>query len=328
MLDQALQSRVGSHAVPSPPASILIVHQDRLGDRAVSLPMLRALRAAFANARIEVLARPAGGELLALLLGARYRSGYAVAGGSFLLHNRVLVPPRTRAGIGRLELIRPLLVLARSVASTGNLQPLTTTPSSPGQAEAGSSVPDPLTSLPLGPEQAKPSDVVVIGFHLGHGGEKARKWEPEHWAQLACLLAAEQCQLYVVAGPAEEHLLDEVRATLLSSDEGQAALTRCTLLAPRSLTELADALARIRVLVCADSGPMHVADALGVPLVALFDGEEHRVWGPQGQLAIVLRELQGTRCRFKSSCQTAACIHAIAPHRVAAEVSRLLQALS
>ena len=47
-------------------------------------------------------------------------------------------------------------------------------------------------------------------------------------------------------------------------------------------------LSEIDLLVALDSGPMHLADALGVPLIALFGPGQLPMWAPSGKFARVL----------------------------------------
>ena len=81
----------------------------------------------------------------------------------------------------------------------------------------------------------------------------------------------------VVGGQEEQSRVSEVL------EEGTTALN---LVGRLSLKELAACLRRARVLVTNDSGPMHVAAAVGTPVVALFGTEEAgshpRRWGPWG----------------------------------------------
>lgn len=65
------------------------------------------------------------------------------------------------------------------------------------------------------------------------------------------------------------------------------------------LPELCDVLRRCHLLVCVDSGPMHLAAALGVPTVALFGGEDPVTWGPYG--AAAHRGLQSLDARGRPS---------------------------
>jgi ADP-heptose:LPS heptosyltransferase len=82
------------------------------------------------------------------------------------------------------------------------------------------------------------------------------------------------------------------------------------------------------LMVTNDTGPMHVAAALGKPLVALFGPTEPRRTGPYGQLENVLRiELPCSPC-LKSRCHCEKpneCLNAISPAMVFERVRRQLQ---
>jgi ADP-heptose:LPS heptosyltransferase/glycosyltransferase involved in cell wall biosynthesis len=69
-----------------------------------------------------------------------------------------------------------------------------------------------------------------------------------------------------------------------SADQALARTSRTVidLVGRTSVPELCDVLRRCRLLVCVDSAPMHLAAALGTPLVALFGGEDSSLWGPYG----------------------------------------------
>jgi ADP-heptose:LPS heptosyltransferase len=62
-----------------------------------------------------------------------------------------------------------------------------------------------------------------------------------------------------------------------------------------ALRELMALLSCCDILVCNDSGPMHIADALDVPLVAIFEIGNPQWFGPSGARATVIEgELAGT----------------------------------
>ena len=82
------------------------------------------------------------------------------------------------------------------------------------------------------------------------------------------------------------------------------------------------------LMVTNDTGPMHVAAALGKPLVALFGPTEPRRTGPYGQLENVLRiDLPCSPC-LKSYCiyeKPNECLKAISPAMVFERVKCKLQ---
>ncbi len=113
-----------------------------------------------------------------------------------------------------------------------------------------------------------------------HGAEK--RWPPERFAELARLLDGRLGRQVVVTwGPGEEEL-----ARRVCEEAGGAAR-----LGPRtsSLLELAELLRRADAFVSADTGPMHLAAAVGTTCVALFGPKDPAVYRPWGAGHVVLR---------------------------------------
>jgi heptosyltransferase-1 len=82
------------------------------------------------------------------------------------------------------------------------------------------------------------------------------------------------------------------------------------------------------VMVTNDTGPMHVAAALGKPVVGLFGPTDPRRTGPYGQIEQVLRQPLPCAPCFKPTCanpKQMECLRTILPARVAAEVARRLK---
>mgnify|MGYP003744993505 CR=1 FL=1 len=104
--------------------------------------------------------------------------------------------------------------------------------------------------------------------------------------------------------------------------------TRCLDLTGRlSLPEMVEWIRAGELLVTNDTGPMHVAAALGRPVVALFGPTEPRRTGPYGQIERVLRAdlpcapCMSSRCRHLKPLE---CLTLIPPERVWQEVQRRL----
>jgi heptosyltransferase-1 len=92
-------------------------------------------------------------------------------------------------------------------------------------------------------------------------------------------LASEGVRSIVNYGPGEESLAREVEAT----SAGAARAMKC------SITELIALTRRARLFVGGDTGPMHLAAALAVPVVAIFGPTDPARNGPYGTRSIVLR---------------------------------------
>jgi heptosyltransferase-1 len=120
------------------------------------------------------------------------------------------------------------------------------------------------------------TDFVVLNPGAGWG---AKRWPAERYGQVAGKLASEGVRSIVNYGPGEESLAREVEA----AGAGAARAMKC------SITELIALTRRARLFVGGDTGPMHLAAALGVPVVAIFGPTDPARNGPYGTRSIVLR---------------------------------------
>lgn len=92
-----------------------------------------------------------------------------------------------------------------------------------------------------------------------------------------------------------------------------------------TLAELIVELRRLRLLLTNDTGTMHLAAALGVPVVAVFGSTEPLLTGPVGAPAIVLREqVECSPCFLRECPLDFRCMRAITPERVAEAVRQML----
>ncbi|MFL5734571.1 MAG: glycosyltransferase family 9 protein [Chloroflexia bacterium] len=114
----------------------------------------------------------------------------------------------------------------------------------------------------------------------------ARRYDPERYAEVARSLAAQTGLPIVVLGSERERDLVEYVTT-----HGRASELRIVPLAGRtSVPELAALIRRACLLIANDSGPMHIADAFGTPMVILFSGTElESQWRPRTALTRLLR---------------------------------------
>lgn len=102
----------------------------------------------------------------------------------------------------------------------------------------------------------------LIGVFPG-AGHQSRRWPLERFAELAdYMMRNEGVRVLVFAGPEEQSLIREVRTVFPA---GTLILDRLT------IPQLAAALARLAVLVSNDTGPMHIAAAVGTPVVVILD---------------------------------------------------------
>lgn len=142
---------------------------------------------------------------------------------------------------------------------------------------AAAGAPTALHSFPLPPGRAEgelPAGAFVLASPLA--GWRAKQWPLEYYARLAQRLRREAGVPLVLNGPPGERetLAGVADAVLYSS----------------SIEGLIDATRRAAAVVGVDSGPLHVAAALGRPGVAIFGPTDPAQTGPYGGAFTVLRE--------------------------------------
>lgn len=151
-----------------------------------------------------------------------------------------------------------------------------------------------------------------------------KRWPVEHFAKLARQLAAEHADVrFAVLGGKDEQPLAETICSTVPD--------RCSNLAGRtSLPEMVEWLRRCDLMVTNDTGPMHVAAALGKPVIGLFGPTEPRRTGPYGQLENVIQHRLPCAPCFKSRCawhNQMECLNAITPADVVKIARRQLESV-
>lgn len=119
---------------------------------------------------------------------------------------------------------------------------------------------------------------------------ETKRWPAASYGELARRMRARGLEVVVVIGPGEEEIGRQVAAA--------AGVPLPIAGAESDVAGLAGVLARLSVLVCNDSGPMHLAAAVGIRAVALFGPTDPRRTGPLGDRHLVLsRDIDCAPCR-------------------------------
>ncbi len=125
----------------------------------------------------------------------------------------------------------------------------------------------------------------VIGVSPGAAYGSAKRWLPERFAEAAVQLARERGAAIAIFGSKEEGPIAQLVLHAI-----QTAGLRCLNFAGRtSLQEFIDMAAACDLFLTNDSGPMHIASALGVPTVAIFGATDEGATGPTGTHSKVVR---------------------------------------
>ena len=148
-----------------------------------------------------------------------------------------------------------------------------------------------------------------------------KAWPPERFAELADRLTSQYGYQVLIGGSDQDiDLAQQIR---------QTAKSKPIIMAGRTTIKQFAAIARKSALfVGSDSGAMHIASAVGTPVVALFGPSSPREWGPRGgPVEVVYKEIDCRSC-FHPICARGEenCMRLIAVHEVCAAAQRLLLA--
>lgn len=326
---------------------ILVRAPNWIGDAVMAIPTLSALRARFPESRITLLAKPPvaalfehhpvidrllvyespgrhagmiglwrlvrsireGGFDLAFLLqnafeaalisaaaGIPERAGYAADGRRFLLTkslDKKTAPSHQREAYlhlmrlfgpeGRFEKSPYLVITEKEKQAASDLL-----------FEAGIARWDP-----------------VIGINPGAAYGSSKRWDPVRFAAVADRLQERSPgKVVIFGGPAEVPIAEEVRRNMKHPAVVVAGKT--------SVRMMMALIARCRLFVTNDSGPMHIASALGVPVVAVFGPTNPQATSPAGADDRIVRNkvdcapCTHRECPIDHRCMTGVSVEAVA----------------
>jgi heptosyltransferase II len=305
---------------------ILVRGPNWLGDAVMCEPALRGLRGLFPDAQVTLLVKPAVADLfvghpavtslltydskgrhagfsgkwalakqlrrqgfdlgvlfqnafeaafLTFLARVPRRYGYATDGRSLLLSDPVAVPdPRML-----IHQVRYYWDLLKPLGLTGDppVPELVVLPEEE-QAMVGRCAQGGLT----------PTDIVV-GINPGSTYGDAKRWLPERFAEVTERLCrtihtspGQQVSVVIFGAKGEERLGQEIAARLSSRSLVLSGAT--------TIRELMAAVKRCSLLLTNDTGPMHIASAFKVPVVAIFGPTDWRTTSPFGGAHAIVRE--------------------------------------
>jgi heptosyltransferase-2 len=159
---------------------------------------------------------------------------------------------------------------------------------------------------------ANPDFVVISPFTRW----KSKDWPLAHFIQ-AALELSELCPV-IVTGTAGDR--DAISAQLSSAAESDRVLN---LAGKLNLAELGELMSRAALVISGDSFPMHLASAVGAPLIALFGPTDERKTGPRSSNSEVVRPADCSRCDQPDCAR--ACLARIPVARVTALAQKTLE---
>ena len=291
------------------PFQILIRSSNWLGDAAMSVSAVRAIKSGRPDARVTIaapekiapmwklvpevdaiIAMP-GAQLLSSVRLLRREPSFDVA---------ILFPNSVRAALESWLTRIPRRVGYRGHSRRWLLNQIVPVPRKPGPPEhhslrflriareCGADTFDSDSSRPgflrstSNVQMAINRQPIKIGLCPGAEYGPAKRWLPKRFAEAAEKISAQSSVQWILFGtPRDATVGAEIAAAL-----GMHCVNR---VGQTTLEQLIDGLRECRLLLTNDTGTMHLAALLGVPVVAIFGSTEPRLTGPLGDGHIVLR---------------------------------------
>lgn len=320
----------GTHGEPR----FLIVRLGSLGDVVHAIPSAAALRAGFPNARIDWLVDPRYERLVQMVTAVDHVVALDPRAGVIRLLATIRELRRRHYSVAiDLQGLLKSAVLARLAGADRVVgfpqahlrEPLARTfytdAPDPGHTQhvvhknlaliAGLGVPVGEPVFPLEVPRAPVMDAVAaqLGeqpFALINPGAAwpNKRWPPQRFGAVAAAVRARfGWPSLVLWGPREAALANVVVAT-----SGGAAL----LAPPTSIVDLFAIAKAARVVVSGDTGPLHIAAAVGAPVVALFGPTRADRNGPWSAADQVVSSTEHCECLYERNCRRASpCIDEI-----------------
>ena len=150
----------------------------------------------------------------------------------------------------------------------------------------------------------------IVGINAGASFGAAKRWYPERFAGVAAELARRwEASIVLFGGPEEVELVDAIEKALNVYFINLAGKT--------TVRELMSLIKQCSFLVTNDSGPMHIAAAFGVPLVAVFGPTNHIGTAPYSKKSIIVRnEAACAPCKLRVCNTNHICMDSIQVEQV------------
>jgi ADP-heptose:LPS heptosyltransferase len=214
-------------------------------------------------------------NLIAWLTGAAVRWGYSTGGGAAVLTDALAYDAAAHVSLN-----------ARRLIERAAARPM------PARPESASRLVVPRDAVVQARRRLQNAVRPRIGVHVS-GGRASKQWHLDRFADAARAIAVARGATIVLTGSAADRPLVNVVRQQLSD------ISIIDLAGQLDLIELAAVLEDLDLLVTGDTGPMHLAAAMGTPTVALFGPSNPQRFGPTGNRSAILRvDLPCSPCGF------------------------------
>ncbi len=165
-----------------------------------------------------------------------------------------------------------------------------------------------------------------VVIHAGSGGySRARRWLPEHFAEVARQLKDDYNAKIVLVGGREDdgHLVEQMLDFELLNLVGET-----------TLPQLAEVIHGADLFIGSDSGVMHIAAATGTPVISIFGPSNADAWGPWpigGQSSILRSQVECSPCSYighsigaREGCAARSCMKLVCSEQVLEAARRII----
>lgn len=325
--------------------AIVIRFPNWIGDAVMALPGLDALRESVREGSVVVLAKPWVAGVIRMSPSADTVIEYLDPGehsgfrGRYRLAKKLKVQKFDGAVLFQNAFEAALLAWAARVPLRGGYdtdlrQMLMTHPVSRPDKKGGenhqvgyyielvrslgfSAEVDPVPRLVPEPYKGPGSRIVVLAPGASYG--PAKMWPADRYIQLGKRITEMGYSVFVMGSEAESAVAGTVAEGIGDSASDLSGRT--------TLTEAGGILAASQLVICNDSGLMHLAAAVGAKVVALFGSTDPDATGPASESAVVVRGSAPCAPCFLRDCPTELeCFDNVTVDGVLAECTRILKA--
>ncbi len=333
---------------------ILVARIGALGDTLMATPVLSALRKWYPGFAIDVLASAGAAPLLRGHPAVEHVFGLRGRNWPLLLSpEKLALSLRLRRRRYRLGVLLESAPRYRRLLESAGVRELRGFRETPFRAERHAIVNNlaaalgrwdeepPDMELPIDARHAAAAERLleglgpdVAGLHVGYGPgqrkqgqtDRLKGWSLANFARLASLLLSEGTDLVLTGSPGDIEAVARVERAVAGPPQRVRNLAGRT-----GVLELAALIERLRVFVSVDSGPAHMAAAVGTPLVVLWGPaklQQVRPVSSRSPVVVVREPVPCAPCYdtpAMKSCRLNVCMQRITPERVAAVTLELLR---
>jgi heptosyltransferase-2 len=159
----------------------------------------------------------------------------------------------------------------------------------------------------------------MVGLAPGAAYGHAKRWPPSRVAELVGRLSAQGATCVIVGAAGDRDAAREIESSL------PAGARVVNLTGRTDLRQLAGVLAACHAFVSNDSGAMHLAAAVGVPVTAIFGPTDERVTAPVGDHDVLIHQVFCRPCMLRDCPIDHRCMKGISVDAVYGAVTRRLE---